>query len=114
VKTATIRAAEDPSASIVVIVSPVPVDALFTCVERVGKLPRTRKAFAELAATFAPFLESWSYDPPATAEGLMQVDYNLALAIIRRWATEVAEAPLPLLVSSSDGDPSEAPAAPSQ
>lgn len=108
-KTATLHPAEAPGESITVIVSPVPVDTLFALVEQAGKLPRTRKAFDTLASAFLPFVESWSYDLPLTPAGYAKLDFNLAIALVHGWAKEVATAPLPLLVSSSDGTPSGEP-----
>lgn len=111
--TAVLRPAEDPSSEIVVVISPVPVGALFDCLGRAGAPPRTRKAYEALAERFIPFVQSWTYGHPVTAAGFLELDYNLGLAVVHQWAREVAQAPLPLLLSSSDGEPSEEPAAPS-
>jgi hypothetical protein len=69
-------------------------------------LPRTRAQFDALADAFLPFVESWTYPEPVDRDGFAARDINLALAIVHGWLRGVASAPLPLLRTSSDGEPS--------
>ncbi len=112
-KTATLELEDDPGGQVVVTISPVPVSALFDIRDQLVRTPRTRAQFDKLAVAFVPFLVSWTFEIPLDAKGFASLDFNLALAIVNGWITEVIRAPLPLLQRSSDGDPSEAPAAPS-
>ena len=107
-RTKTIEFEEYPDDTIVVRVSPVPVDDLFTVLDAFTQF-RTREGFVALVEAFAPFLESWTFPEPADAEGLRKRDINLVLAIVREWREGVGEVPLPLPRRSSDGGPSEAP-----
>lgn len=65
-----------------------------------------RTAMATLFDLFAPVLVSWSYQPPATREGMEEMDPNVTLAIIREWIFGVRSAPLPLARRSIGGAPS--------
>lgn len=65
-----------------------------------------RAAMAALFDLFAPVLVSWSYEPPATREGMDDMDPNVMLAIIRQWIFGVRSAPLPLARRSFGGVPS--------
>lgn len=57
-------------------------------------------------AAFAPFLISWDFDVPATAEGLAELDIILAMTILSTWRDEVRNVPAPLARRSSAGEPS--------
>lgn len=107
-KTITLELAEEPGTRAVVRISGVPVGELYGIQERTTPIPGTRAKFRALAKAFAPYLVSWTLPGDPTAEGLEAIDFNLALAIINGWLRGVASAPLPLLVTSSDGEPSEA------
>ena len=63
----------------------------------------------KLCDLFAPYLDSWTFDEPADADGLRERDVNLLFAIVREWVTGVRQVPLPLRLRSSDGEPSEDP-----
>ena len=57
-------------------------------------------------AAFAPMLISWTFDPPATAEGMADLDVITAMTIMSTWRDEVREVPRPLARRSSVGEPS--------
>jgi hypothetical protein len=104
--TATLTLEDDTGSSVVVRISPVPVGVLYDVEARARRLPRTRAQFDALADAFLPFVESWTYPEPVDRDGLAARDINLALAIVHGWLRGVASAPLPLLRTSSDGEPS--------
>lgn len=111
-RTLTIEFGEYPGDEYVVRISPVPVDDLFAVNDALGTW-NTRKGMTALRELFAPFVESCPGDDSPTAATLGRLDINLLLALAREWQRGVAQVPLPLPVTSSDGTASETPEAPS-
>lgn len=74
-----------------------------------------RKTWAAAFSAFAPFLISWDFDPPATADGMMDLDALLAVTIIDAWISEVrnVDRPLARRSSATDGSPAASPSRPS-
>jgi hypothetical protein len=110
--TITLENGEDPAPEMAVRISGVPVRVFYGISGQLENV-RTLDDFRALAEAFAPFIESWSYPEPVGVEGLLDRDINDLLAFVRAWQRGVASAPIPLARRSSDGEPSEASAAPS-
>jgi hypothetical protein len=96
-----------PDHEIVVQISPVPVRSYFEIVTPLRTLRHSAESFQALFEKFEPYLVRWTFEQPATAEGLMDVDFKLSIAIIQQWSKGVRDVPLPLPLSASDGTPSE-------
>lgn len=103
-KTATLTYDEYPDESVEVVVSPVPMDAYWALHTQLMTLKWNKADFDALGKAFAPYLHGWTFKEKPDANGLAARDYNLALAIVRDWLTEVREAPLPLSRRSSASD----------
>lgn len=101
---------EYPDDEIVTRLSPVSIRTYFGVVDAYGSGEWDGLAEIEaMYAAFAPALIRWTFEPPATAEGLAEIDAKLSFAIVRRWMDAVRQVPPPLLVRSSDTTPSEDP-----
>lgn len=111
-KTLTIEFEEFPGETVEVRISPVPVMDFFK-VQNAGRALRVaEESFTDLATVFAPFVESWSFPEPVGVEGLLARDYNWFIAVVNLWIKGVRDVPLPLPLTSSDGEPSEDPTSP--
>jgi hypothetical protein len=98
-----------PGHEVETILTPVPVAAYLEVNAQLRNLRMNPESFRALFDAFAPFLVRWTFDEPADADGLMQMDYNLAIAIVNQWSGGVRDVPLPLPRRPSDGTPSEEP-----
>lgn len=87
--------------------TPVSVNEYFGVREaRDGANWSDRASLSAVFSAFAPFLISWDFEPPATAEGMADLDVLVAMAIVDAWILEVRNVPRPLARRSSDGEPS--------
>jgi hypothetical protein len=103
-KTLTIEFEEFPSETVEVRISPVPVVDFFK-VQTAGRSLRVaEESFTDLATVFAPFVEAWSFPEPVGVEGLLARDYNWFIAVVNLWIKGVRDVPLPLPLTSSDGE----------
>lgn len=108
-RTATIEFDEYPGKSFTVRVSPVPMDAYLDINDRLAAL-HTGQDIRELVDKFASVaLVDWEgCEGDPTPANLLKQDFNLILALGGQWTRAVAEAPLPLPVTSGAGGPSKA------
>ena len=110
-KTLSVRFKEMPGEEIVVRLSPVPTVDLLNIAELIAKLRLSRQSVRAMATAFAPYVVSWSYPEPVGVDGLLARDFNVLYATVNAWIGGVRDAPRPLPLRSSDGEPSEAPLA---
>ena len=99
---------EDSPGHILTIISPVSLDAYFTVREayEAGNWGE-RASFTALFAAWAPFVRSWSYKAPVSAESMNALDPHPLLAAVKAWLDGVRDVPLPLPRASSATAPSE-------
>lgn len=87
--------------------SPVPVSEYFDVREkRDAARFSDRASFRALCDALASVVVSWNRDTDPSGEALMGEDFNVVIALTGHWVREVTQLPLPLLRSSSDGEPS--------
>ena len=73
--------------------------------------PEDLKIVRDLLGRFAKVLVSWNVETeddqpvPATAEGLMGLDFEFVMPLIEAWITGISQAPPPLPSASAGGDP---------
>lgn len=109
VDTLTIEFDERPE-KVVTRQSPVSLNALYALDDVRDRANwAKRETLQALFAAFAPYLISWDFAPPATAEGMADIDVNVAVTIIDTWRREVRNVDRPLGRRSSAGEPSPAP-----
>lgn len=108
-RTMTLVFDEYPDDEIVLRLSPIPLGEFFALAKDFDALsekgsgvdiPEFMRRFGDLA------LASWSFPEPATGDGLLTRDFNLALAIMAEWFSGVRNVPLPLPRKPSAGDTS--------
>lgn len=68
-----------------------------------------RETVAALYQAFAPFLISWDFAPPPTADGMADLDILLMFSIVDAWVAEVRNVDPPLGRRSSGGEASPEP-----
>lgn len=101
---------EYPDDEIRVRLTPVSITTYFDIADAYGSGTwQGRDEVKAMYAAFAPVLLSWTFEPPATADGLAEIDSKLSFAIVDQWLREVRKVPAPLPLRSSDTTPSEDP-----
>lgn len=86
-----------------VIVSPVPLGPYLDIVAIMEdeEVRKSSKGIRDLAVNFAPFVVSWNLDAKPSVDGIMSVDFNMALALALAWVRLVGSVPLPQLLPSN-------------
>ena len=101
---------EDGEQSVVTRQRPVSLHEYFAVREAIAAASWGDRASIEAAyAAFEPVLISWTFDSPATAAGMAELDVLTAMAIMSAWRDEVRNVPPPLARRSSAGEPSPEP-----
>lgn len=100
-KTRTVVFDEYPDDEVVLRVSGIPQSAFWALLEL--EVTFNRESFGALADALAPWLVSWTFPHPADAQGLREIDLNLALALRMELVKGVRDVPLPLPLTASVG-----------
>lgn len=97
---------DDYPATVRLRLSPVSLDEFFAVHEAVDNGKWTdRASIIALCEAIAPLIESWTFDRPTDAAGVM-ADIGLAVSLAQHWDREVRQVPTPLPQRLSGGVPS--------